>query len=202
MILILRSSFSQVECNVDSLHHASMPHLLPTQSRVQNSLRITQLARGPQRQHLWQGMPVTFVHGNHKGKNGYIKTAQENYPPHDFGSEFAQQSPHECVSHCAGCNGKSFTAEHTCTQSCGGCKKIRADILKHRKGLTEFVDITLQVEVSGGAIIKASVREVRPSECVIYTLANDISTDRCLAVQYSLQKRGSWRAQVEMSTPS
>lgn len=139
-----------------------------TQSRVQKSLRTVQLARGPQRQSLWKGMPITFVHGHHKGMNGYIKTAQEMYPPSELGPGFSKSNPHECTSNCAGCKEKVINAEHTCHWRCPGCHKARGDISRHNESLNDFLDIVLQVEISSGSIINASIREVRPSQYVVH----------------------------------
>lgn len=109
-------------------------------------------------------MPITFVHGHRKGMNGYIKTAQEMYPPSEFGLGFAKSNPHECTTSCPGCRENVLNADHVCHWRCPGCKKAREDISQHKESLNDFLDIVLQVDVDGGPITKASIREVRPSQ--------------------------------------
>lgn len=149
---------------IDDVHHALAERVLQTQNSLQRSLRSVQLSRGSQRQDTWKGMPVVFVHGPHKNTRGYIKSAQEIYPPASDGPALRQTDAHVCIARCGGCNQKSLTAEHICTFACPGCKKARDDASQLMASLNDFVDIALQVDIHGAAPIQASVREVRPSE--------------------------------------
>ncbi|KAF7965296.1 hypothetical protein HWV62_44532 [Athelia sp. TMB] len=157
-------SVEEIEANVDNVHHA-VQDKMPRPSRLQQSLQMKDLPRGPQRQNLWQGMPVTFVHGHHKGKLGYIRTAQETYPPSDPNPVLSQSyaCAHECAPDCASCKDEDLTKKHTCSWRCPACQDTPKDAKRYRDSLSEFLDVNLQVDVNG-TFIHASVREVRPQE--------------------------------------
>lgn len=148
---------------MNDLHHAPMQREIQKPNQTIRSLRAAQLSRGPQRQNSWKGMPVVFVHGPHKGVEGYIRSVTESYPPANFGSNFGNRE-HECITGCNGCKAKALSAEHTCPLHCRGCKQAREDISRHTQSLNDFIDIRLQIEKSGGDTVQVSVRDVRPSK--------------------------------------
>lgn len=115
------------------------------------------------RQRLWHGMPVMVTAGNHKGKEGFIRSVTEHFES----TSAIETREHRCFKSCKSCIlGYSFG--HTCSNWCLNACSRRALVRNILPGFPESylskINVEVALSVAFGRIHTFEVKEIRVHE--------------------------------------